>query len=175
MEKVYEPSGNILFQETQKYPRWVSLLVISMMLVVILVIIIVGLTVPEERKDSWIGLAVVVPVAVLILFLFQKFELEKIVTSNGFYYKWRSLHKRYRMIDKNVIERIEVKRFPFLSRGFGWFPAYGWYHILSGGEGIQFYLNNGNRFYFSTADRTGFERALQSLISSNPKTKLSEF
>jgi hypothetical protein len=81
--------------------------------------------------------------------------------------------KKYRYIETENIEAFEIRRFPFLSYGYGWFPGYGWYHNASSGDGVQLYLKSGDRYYFSTLDIASFKRAMNSLIRY--KTMFSEF
>jgi hypothetical protein len=165
MKKADETSGTILFEETQSYPAWVMWVIVGSMVLAVGGVVVAAFT-SEEETDVWIGLAVIVPVAVITIYLVSKAKLEKIVTSNGFYYRWKPLHGKYRVIEKEDIDKVELRSFPFLTRGFGWFPGYGWYHIAARGEGVQFFLNNGGRRFFSSADNKSFESALKSIISS---------
>lgn len=140
-----------------------------------MVVIVAMITAGQKQNDGWIGLLVTVATSVMVIFLIRNAELEKIVTSNGFYFRWKPLHRKFRLIEREEIENIEIKSFPFLSRGSGWFPGYGRYYNLSKGEGIRLHLTNGRSYYFSTAEKSSFDKALQNLISSNPKSRLSEF
>ena len=174
MLKAYEPTGSILFEEKQKFPNWLYVMVVAIIVFTIALTLIAGLTTAKGKNESWISLAISVPLELFIVYLFQQLQLEKVVTSNGLYFRWKSWQKKFRIIDKEELEAIEVRRFPFLSYGFGWLPGYGRYHNASRGEGIQLYLKNGRRFFFSTADKTAFVAALQNLIFSNSKRSTSE-
>ena len=172
--KTYETSGNILFEEKQKYPRWIAwVIVLAMFLTVIA--LLAALFTENDNRQTLIGLLVVVPVAIMAIFLNRNIQLEKVVTSNGLYYRWKPFHKRWRVIEKEDIQSYTVRTFPFLSYGFGWFPTYGWYHNASRGEGLQLYLKDGRKYFFSTGDKDQFEAAIQNLKSSNPKSSLREF
>jgi len=174
MLKAYEPSGKVLFEEVQKYPRWVSWVVRISMLVTVLGLLL-GLITEREKTDLVISLVIVVPIAVFTLYLTSNMRLEKVVTSNGLYFRWKPWQKKFRVIAQEDIGSFDVRKFPYLSYGFGWFPGYGCYHNVSRGEGLQIYLRNGRKFFFGTREKELFERALQNLISSNPKPRMSEF
>jgi hypothetical protein len=174
MLKADEPTGTILFEETQKYPGWVKWLVrVSMFFSV--AGILVGFISDERKTEMLISLAIVVPVAVLVIYLTSNIQLEKIVTSNGLYYRSMPWHKRFRVIEKQDIESITIRKFPFLRYGFGWFPTYGWYYNFGRGGGIQLYLKNGRKFFFSSREKESLERSLKSLISPNQKPSFSEY
>jgi hypothetical protein len=174
MLKVFETSGHILFEEIQKYPRWVSWVVRLAMILTILGVLL-GYINEKEKTDMAIGLAIVIPVAIVVIYLNSNMRLEKIVTSNGLYYRWKPWHKRFRVIQKEDIESFYTRTFPLVKYGVGWFPTYGWYHNAGRGEGLQLVLKNGGKFFFSTNEKNLFEKALQNMISSNPKPRMSEF
>jgi hypothetical protein len=163
MLKAYETSGNVLFEEKQKFPKWVSWLMwVSMVITVIGLLI--GFLAGEEKTEMTIELAVVIPIAALAIYLHTNTQLEKIVTSNGMYYRWKPLHKKFRIIENEEIQAVVRRKFFSRSYGFGWFPGYGRYYNASSGEGLQLYLKNGKRFYFSTADINAFDGAINHLI-----------
>lgn len=175
MLKAYEPSGKILFEEKQKFPFWLTILMIGLMLLIIAGMVILSVTVPEEKDEAILGLMIALPVQLAVFVLVQKMRLEKVVTTNGLYYRWKPLHKKYRRIEAGTIKNAEIQKVPPLHYGSGWLPRYGKLHNAGMGEGIQVYLINGNRIYFSTADAAFFRKALQNLISSNPKMRMREF
>jgi hypothetical protein len=176
MLKVDETSGNVLFEEKQKFPNWLTILMAGIALLTIAIVLIAGITGPEQKKaDMWLGIAIAFPIEILVVILFQYIQLEKIVTSNGLYYRWRPWQKRFRVIEKESIKSFELRNSPPLNYGIHWFPGYGWVHNASAGEGIQLYLVNGRRLFFSTRETGFFQRALQSLVSSDLKQRMSEF
>ena len=173
MLKAVEPSGKILFEEEQHYPGWIMWMVRVSFLVAFSAVLIAALT-KKNNGGDWIGLAIVVPVYLLVFYFVGLAKFEKIVTTNGFYYRERPWQKKYRVIEKQSIDSADPRKFPFPSYGFGWFPGYGWYHNI-GGEGVQLYLKNGNRFFFSSYERSSFLKALQDLIFAGTKSTASEF
>jgi len=172
MLKAFEPSGSMLFEEKQKFPAWLKIFTAGTMLLAMVTVFIAALTVPaEEKAEMWIGFGIVLVTEIVILFLFQNVRFEKVVTTNGIYFRWKPWQKRFRVIEKEDIESFEVRNGPRLHYGIGWFPGYGWIHNASVGEGMQFYLMNGKKIFFSTSDISFFQRALQNLVSSNPKSR----
>jgi len=175
MLKSHDTSGNVLFEEKQKFPNWLTLMIAGIIVITIAIGIIVGLTTNgKDRNDAWLGLAMGVPIEILVIILFHYVQLEKIVTTNGMYYRWKPWQKRFRVIEKESIKSFEVRNSPPLNYGIHWFPGYGWVHNASTGEGMQLYLLSGKKIFFSTFDTTFFKRALEQ-IASNPKPRLSEF
>jgi len=166
MLKADETSGAFLFEEKQSFPEWLIILLVAVVFWTLAIILIAGLTGPSEKRgDIWLALAISMPVEILLIMLFRSMQLEKIITSNGFYFRWKPWHKSYRYIEKETIETFAVRRFPFMSYGMGWIPGYGRYHNASSGEGLQLYLRNGKLFYFSTADIDSLSKAMNRLIN----------
>lgn len=176
MLKADETSGSILFEEKQKFPGWLNLLMAGIILLTVAIVLIAGLTGPaEKRSDMWVGLIVAIPIEILVILLFQNVQLEKTVTTNGLYFRWKPWQRKFRMIERESIQGLKVRNSPPLNYGIHWFPGYGWVHNASAGEGMQLYLMNGKRIFFSTSDISFFKRALDNITSSNPKPRMSEF
>src|SRR5688572_15820392 len=148
MIKAYEPSGKIFFEETLKFPRW--LFIVLVLLVLSTVAIIIGAAIATGHKTAnegiWIALAVTLPVELIMIYVFFAMRLEKIVTSNGLYFRWSPLQKKYSVIEGNEIEKIEYRKAPS-SYGSSWVPGYGKVHNLSK-EGLQCYLVSGKKYFF---------------------------
>ena len=175
MLKAGETSGNILFREKQNFPSWMNILVIGIILFTIVIALIAGYTgAKEERSDMWLGLAVAVPIEILIVALFHNMRLEKIVTSNGLYFRWIPWQRKFRVIEKESIKTFETRKSLPLNYGIHWFPGYGWVHNASAGKGLQFYLVNGNKIFLSTSDIDSFIRAMNNLINPTTKSSFSE-
>lgn len=175
MLKAVEPSGGILFEEKQRFPRWLSFLIIGICVFSLVLTLVVSFVVSDEKQDAWIGLVIALPTQVLVIYLLQKLQLEKIVTTNGLYYRWKPWHRKYRVLEKDGIASMEERNGPPMNYGFGWFPGYGRFHNASDGKGLQLYLVNGKKIYFSTNDIAFFKKAVQQLISSTVKPRFSEF
>src|SRR3954462_16002306 len=105
MLKTDQPSGKVLFEEEQKYPRWIMWLIGTSMFLAVAGMLL-ALIMEKEKTDILIGLAVTIPTTVLAIFLNSNMRFEKTVTSNGLYYRWRPWQKRFRVIEKDDIETV---------------------------------------------------------------------
>lgn len=128
--------------------------------------LLIGTVEKQQEKEMWIVLAIIIPLQLLMFYLFYIARLEKIVTTNGLYYRWTPLQKKYRLIEMEDIERFEVRKAPFASYGSKWEFGYGRVHNLSKAEGIQLYLKSGKKIFFGTSDKTGFEKAILQLMAN---------
>jgi hypothetical protein len=169
MRKAEDISGTVLFTETIALPRWIIVLLISSAAFVVLLTLALGITLKDDAKESMLALVIVVPLQLVIIYFYRRMKLEKVVTSNGLYYKWLALHKKYRVIEKPDIETVQVKKPPFMQYGLGWRFGYGSYHSVNDKDGIQLFLSNGKKVFFGTGNITHFASALEQLLSPTRK------
>ncbi len=169
MLKAEEPSGGYLFEETQAFPKWLSIVMLSPIALTIGITLLIGTVEKQQEKEMWIVLAFIIPLQLLMFYLFYIARLEKIVTTNGLYFRWTPLQKKYRLIEMEDIERFGIRKAPFAAYGSKWEFGYGRVHNLGKDHGIQVYLKSGKKIFFGTADKTGLEKAIQQLME-NRKT-----
>ena len=167
--KLAEPTGGVLFEEKQSFPKWLLALVLSPLIVTIVVTIAVSSS--QERSEVLLALAIIIPVEILMFFIFYKVRLEKTVTRDGLFYRWFPVQKKYRMIAKDEIESLELRRPPFMNYGHGYYPGYGRYHNMNQGEGMQVYLKNGKKVFFGSNDLLSFENSLREIVHSKTSGK----
>ena len=163
--KADEPSGTVLFEEQQRPPRWIGLILLISMIATVAGLLI-GFFIEKDKPEMLLALALVVPVMLLVIYLHFNLQLEKTVTSNGLYYRWKPWHRKFRVIEKQDIASVMVRKLPIMNFGFGRYPGYGRYHNSSRGEGLQLMLKNSSRIYFSTYDIASFKKAMNTLIDS---------
>jgi len=175
MQKIHEISGQVLFEEKQRFPKWLTFLLVGVLLLVLVGMILLAISIEEEKTEALLGLAIAVPIELAIIYLFFTSELELAVTSNGLYYRWKPLHKKFRVIEKEMIETAEIRRTPMFNYGFGWLPRLGTFYNTHNGPGLQFYLRNRKKIFFSTKDPGKLIRAVKAIISTNRKTEMREF
>lgn len=175
MLKAYETSGNYLFGEKEKFPKWLSWLMIVPLAIVAGLMVMLPRMDEADRQEMWIALAIVLPLQVILIIVFQKAKLEKVVTSNGLYFRWLPLQKKFRVIEKEMIRSVSVTRAPVLNYGSNWVPGYGRMHMASKGEGVEVIKTDGKKIFFSAADPYTMVKALEELIRSNSKTRIREF
>jgi len=147
----------------------------GMLLLIMVGMVLMALYIEEERDEAALGLAIAIPIELAIIYLFMTSEIDLTVTSNGVYYRWRPLHRKYRIIEKEMLESVDIRRSPLFNYGFGWFPSLGTFYNTHNGPGLQFYLKNGKRIFFSSKDTVQLNRTIQDMISANRKTRMREF
>src|SRR4051812_47917578 len=110
--KVDESTGRILFTEKQHFPRWLLFLLAGMVAASLVGSILIPLGVKHGGRDLWLPLIIIGPIESLMVYLFAVVQLEKLVTSNGLYYRWTVLQKRYNYIEHTDIKKAELKTSP---------------------------------------------------------------
>lgn len=163
--KVNEPTGSMLFEEKQTFPKWLSLVLLSPVLLTIGLTLAIGSSTGSERQEMILALAIVIPVNVLSFFLMYATRFEKVVTLDGFFYRWTPLQKKYRWIRREEIRSMEFRPAPAHKLGYNYSFRHGYVHTMSSGKGWQVHLTNGKRMFFGTADPFLFERAIQEFYS----------
>lgn len=175
MKKAYEPSGGFLMEEKQRFPRWLVIMLIAIVSLTLVGMAVMAIMMESERGEALLGLAIAAPIEIVVIYAFLKARLETVVTTNGFYYRWRPLQGKYRLIEKEDIRSFEFRDAPMLNYGYGWFPGYGRFHNADRGEGLQLYLKNGSKVFFSSRETALLQKAMEQLLSSNRKTDSREF
>jgi hypothetical protein len=120
----------------------------------------------QNRSEMWIALAIIVPVHIIMLYLFYNVQFEKLVTKDGLYYRWTIIQKNYSVINKEQIEKIELRKPPSLKYGKNYTFSHGKVYNVSDKEGLQLYLKNGKKVFFGTADTFSFNQAMTQLTRS---------
>jgi hypothetical protein len=169
--KVKEPTGAVLFEEKQYFPKWIMFLLLGQMILVIAGLVF-AMRYEDRRGEILLSLSLIIPFECLMFFFFQRAALEKIITREGFYYRWLPLQKKYRLIQRTDIASMEECASPSMQYGFGYTPGYGRYHNMRKGMGIRFYLSDGKKVFFSTDDLLSFERSIREFLT--PKTVSGE-
>ncbi len=174
MEKITKPmSGyldqNILFKEVQQFrQKWLMLLLLAAMLVPVCILVVTAYKQPEESSKLFLSLLAVLVIEIPIFFLFYYSKLETIVVPEGLGYRWWPLQGKYRMIFKEDILDIWLRRSPAFTYGYHWLPGYGWVNNIRGRKGIQIKLKSGKRIYLGSQRidelRTALEKVLNKRI-----------
>jgi hypothetical protein len=172
--KVWETSGSYLFEEKQSFPRW--LLYMIWVTTFFSVGLILAVSLQEGGiKSVLFGLTVVIVIQGLNIYFLTYTRLHKIITSNGVYYRWTPFHKKFRYLAVEEIASVEIRKGPSLNYGYSVVRGYGRVHNLSDGKGLQLFLRNGKKVYFSTANLPGLEKAIASMLPETLKMKPLEF
>lgn len=159
-----ELSGNIEFKEEQRFRQpWFWILLISPVLVSIGITVAVGTNSFAKSNDGLIALAIVIPVNLLMLYLFFITKFEIAVTDEAVYYKWLPFNRKYRAIIQSDIGEVYLRKSPVLQVGYKRVIGYGWVHNLGAAKGLQFVLKSGKKIFISCEKINGFQRAVEKL------------
>lgn len=159
-----EISGNIEFKEEQRFRQpWFWVLLISPVLVSIGVTIAVSTNSFGKSNEGLIALAIVIPVNLLMLYLFFITKFEIVVTDEAVYYKWPPFNRKYRCIAKPDIFEVRLRKSPLLQLGYKRVIGYGRVHNLGAPKGLQFVLRSGRKIFISSEKINGFQRAVEKL------------
>ncbi|MEJ0102161.1 MAG: hypothetical protein WDO19_06190 [Bacteroidota bacterium] len=132
-------AGNILYREEQLFRvKWLWIILLICVFSSLAVTIAIPAANKQELKGKGIGLAIIIPLETLLLYLFYSIKLETVVSREGVYYRWSPFFKRYWFIDKKEIEETKADNGPVLSYGFHFVPGYGSVHNMGPGKGIRF-------------------------------------
>ena len=170
MIKAYETSGSIMFSEEQRFPKWLALAILSPVILTAGIMLFMSNSKDVDKGEMWLALGLMIPVELILFFIFSSARFESRVTTNGLYYRWKPLQKKFRVIEREEIQEVEVRRSPALKYGPNRVPGYGKVHIARKGEGVQLRLANGKKIFFSTGDPHGLQKAIME-ISGNSKTR----
>lgn len=166
-----EISGRFLFDEKQHFPKWLTVFMISPVMITVGVTLALGLGGESDLGELFLVLGIIIPLQAVMYYLFRVSRLEKVVTSNGLYFRWPPLQRKYRLLEAGEIDSIEIKKAPTLQYGAKRVPGYGKAHSVSDGRGTQVYLHNGKKIFFGTAKPEEFFDAIQKMkTAAKPET-----
>lgn len=116
------------------------------------------------------GIITLISVAGLTL-LFYKMKLEVQVRSDGLYYRYPPMINKFRNIQKNEIERFEVREYKPISEFGGWgikkgTKKHGKAFNVRGKTGLQLYLKNGGKVLFGTQRKAAIADAANKMMNS---------
>ena len=126
--------------------------------------------------DKQVKIGATTPTTKVILFiLFRKARLEKVITTNGVYYRWLPVQSKFRVIGKDIIKDASIRRAPSLNYGSNYVPGYGRIHAATKGDGVEILKEGGKKIFFSSDDPQALLKSVRELIASNSKTRTREF
>ena len=159
-----EISGNIEFKEEQRFRQpWLWVLILMPVLISIGVTAGVSIYSLGKGSEGLLALAVVIPVNLLMLYLFFITKFEIVVTDEAVYYKWLPFNRKYRAIIQSDIGEVYLRKSPVLQVGYKRVIGYGWVHNLGAAKGLQFVLKSGKKIFISCEKINGFQRAVEKL------------
>jgi len=161
-----EINGNIEFKEEQRFRQpWFWILILSPILASVGITIAVSAgSFGKDDNEGLLALAIVIPVNLLMLYLFFITRFELVVTDEAVYYKWPPFNRKYKLIAKSDIEEVYVRKSPVLQLGYKRVIGYGWVHNLGAAKGLQFVFKSGRKIFISCEKINGFQRAVEKLV-----------
>src|SRR5690606_22547786 len=106
---------------------------------------------------------------VILFSYFLTSRFEKVVTSNGLYFRWRPWQSRYRWLQYSEIRDVRVRQAPPMKYGTGPTFSYGWVHIANGRRGLQLTMTNGKKLFLGAKDVEEFSKAVNAMIRAQDK------
>jgi hypothetical protein len=133
--------------------------------------VIVGFSLTAETKqETWMVLAVVLPVDIAVLAAMYYTRLETRVTNEGIELRWWPFMKKFKLINWHDVERFEMRKSPLWSYGYKWSLSRGTIHNLSNEVGVQLYLKNRKKVFIGTQRTTALQHAVEEGLQ-RPTTK----
>jgi hypothetical protein len=156
----------IIFKETQQFREsWLWAIIIIAGTTAVAGMLVAGIAKNSFEETSFIwGFVAVILFEVLLFTLFYITNLETKITEEAFYYRWTPFMRKFKRIGKEEIHRTEMRKVPFLQRGFRIVPGYGKVHVVAGGKGMQFYLKSSKKVFIGTAEPFLFNKAIEKMM-----------
>src|ERR1700730_17475392 len=117
---------------------------------------------PQEASKLFLSLLAVLVIEIPIFLLLFYSKLETIVVPEGLGYRWWPLQGKYRMIFKEDIIDIGLRKSPPFTYGLHWMPGYGWGNNMRGRKGIQIKIKSGKKIYLGSQQTDSAPKILSS-------------
>lgn len=103
--------------------------------------------------------------------LFYKMKLVVEIRSDGIYFRYPPMINTFRRIEKEEIERFEVRAYKPIKEFGGWgikngTSSHGKAYNTRGNIGLQLYLKNGSKVLFGTQRKAAIHAATTKMMSS---------
>jgi hypothetical protein len=165
-------SKSITFHEEQRFRQgWVLILILVAVLAPIAILTSELINGRLDKIDFTLAIIAVVAVELPIFLLVYYSKLETMVTAEGLGYRWRPLQTKYRMIFKDEVLDIGIRKSPAFNYGVHWIPGYGWVHNVRGRMGMQMKLKSGKKIYVGSQRINELKAALEKLLNK----RIAEF
>jgi hypothetical protein len=164
---------NIIFHEEQKFS---SYFILPAILIMAFAVGASGFSLREliyEQKVTnpvpiivLLIAGVFVPIAIALLFLSLKLQTE--VRPDGLYFRFFPIHKKYHKFDPEQISEYYTRKYRPLREYGGWGIRYGFKagkaYNVSGNQGLQLVLKNGNKVLLGTQRPEQLSEALSKIF-----------
>ncbi|HLX65448.1 MAG TPA: hypothetical protein VKR41_00590 [Puia sp.] len=139
------------FHEEQKFTqKWVLFIVYSLWVLFLIVSLLILL---EKKAGLFLAFVPFLIISVFVLF-FKSIKLQTSITGEGIYYRFFPIQRRFRVIKKTDIQKLEVKSYNPLREYGGWgirFGKNGMAYTVKGDKGIDISLDPETHFLIGTS------------------------
>lgn len=147
--RVKQPSGEILFRETQYFRQsWIWVLLICGSLTALIPVTVISIS-DKSGNAVWV-VALVSGIQLINLACFYYTRLETIISTDGIYYRWQPWFRKYRFLNQEDIKKIEILKYPYLQYGYHKRRGFGTVNNISGNKGFRIILTDDKMFYIGS-------------------------
>ncbi|MBN2682434.1 MAG: hypothetical protein JXR58_07985 [Bacteroidales bacterium] len=162
-----------IFKESQKFTQiWIWVIVIGIFLLNIYAIIQqIVYKIPfgnNPAPDNMLFVILLLPVLLILLFLFNK--LETIIDETGIHYRYLPFHQKIKTIEFKDVKSVYVRDYNAIKEYGGWGLRIGFrkdsgraFNVKSN-HGIQIELNNGKKILIGTQKPLEAEEAINTFF-----------
>ncbi len=133
-------AGDTFYEEQKFTQKWVLFIVYSIWVLFLIVSLLILL---EKKAGLFLAFLPFLIISAFVLF-FKSIKLQTSITDEGIYYRFFPIQRRFRVIRKTDIEKLEVKSYNPLSEYGGWgirFGKNGMAYTVKGDKGIDISLD----------------------------------
>ena len=171
-----DSNRSILFHEEQRFKTGVLLLLLVLGMLLPIGILFYTMSIGQSNRSEFtLSTIAIVAIEIPIFALFYYTKLETIVTSEGLGYRWWPLQNNYRLIFKDDIVKVSIRRGPIFNYGIHWMPSYGWVHNVRGREGLQIKMRSGKRLFIGSQQINELKSVLETLLKKTIADYKDEF
>jgi len=158
----------ILFRENQKFRQpWLFAILLGSDL--LMIYLIISFTVFETEGMDVAAIIILITTLVIMIamtFGFLAVQLITEIRQDGVYYKFKPFQKKYKEIQFNEIDSIEVKKYQPVMEYGGWGirggrKKRGKAYNVSGNMGIHFIFKDGKKFLLGTQKPESVKKVFQ--------------
>lgn len=163
-----------LFKEEQKFTRlWILVLMtVSFLVPLFLLGNELANSIKKHEDDLTVVFAAFLSVLIIggvLILLFSKMKLVTEIGETKIAFKFPPLIRNWKIIEKEEIERFEVRQYKPIQEYGGWGikatnPKNKAYHVR-GNVGLQFFLKNGNKILIGTQKKQTIEHAMNKIFN----------
>lgn len=172
--------AEIIFEEQQKFRRWLKLIVLALNLLFIVIAyyqLILGIP-AGSNPASDLSLVIILIFTVLFTLFFFSLQLQTQITKDEIKVRFYPFHRKFQRYPWDQISRFYIRQYrPIMEYG-GWGIRYGFGRKgkalnVSGNMGLQLEFNDGKKLLIGTNKVNELEVALQH-IKGNSSVKTNQ-